>query len=180
MEKISTNSSEKQHNDIARVHGSSRAERCQKLTPEQIAEQNKRFATDNPYRIGAEEVPEFVPTRNELIQLVKYWTKKTIDIDYFYFLWGQEEEWRLLGYANSRLSKIAYLLGNAEVERAIAVAYDEYGSDQDPKLWDIFLNGTAEDRKQVQDDIWRHIEAHIDCGSRCKNESPITEIVSKL
>src|SRR5215510_8641780 len=78
-----------------------------------------RASTDNPFGIGADEVPEFVPTRNELIQLVKYWTKKTIDIDYFYFLWGQAGgEWRLLGYANSRISKIAYLLGNAEVESA--------------------------------------------------------------
>lgn len=32
---------------------------------------------------GAEEFPAFVPTRNELLQLVKYWAKIAVDIDYF-------------------------------------------------------------------------------------------------
>jgi hypothetical protein len=52
---------------------------------------------------------------NELIQVVKYWTKGKIDAEYFYFWSGQAGgEWRLFGLANSRISQIADLLGTRQ------------------------------------------------------------------
>jgi hypothetical protein len=69
---------------------------------------------------GAEECSAFVPTRNELLQLVKYWAKIAIDIDYFWFCYEQSgsREIRLEPFAWRRINRIAALLGNEVVAKA--------------------------------------------------------------
>ena len=42
---------------------------------------------------GAEEVQGFLPTRNELIQLAKYWAKVGIDIDYYWFCFSTDRQY---------------------------------------------------------------------------------------
>src|SRR5258705_11152725 len=56
-----------------------------------------------------DQVPEFNATRNELIQLVKFWTETALDISYFIFLTTQVggRELRRRAFADLRISLIA-------------------------------------------------------------------------
>jgi hypothetical protein len=116
---------------------------------------------------GAEEVRNFVPTRHELIQLVKYWAKIGIDIDYFWFCYQQtgSTEMRRGPYAWRRVKRIADILGVEVVKEAIDEACEEYGKDQDPRAWNIFLNGTSEERRVLQDEIAQKI-----CGDNLSQQ----------
>ena len=58
---------------------------------------------------GAAEVPEFVPTRHELFQLLKYWHEVSEGNNYVFFRTGMmraDSETRLDFFAESRMSRI--------------------------------------------------------------------------
>jgi len=67
------------------------------------------------------EVPGFVPTKNEVLQLVQYWATEIIDLHFFYFLYGQSgsEESRTLYFAHRRLDTISQLIGEEEVNQSM-------------------------------------------------------------
>jgi hypothetical protein len=108
---------------------------------------------------GAEEILGFVPTRHELIHLAKYWAKVGINIDYFWFCYQQtgSSEMRRGRFAWRRVDRIADVLGDEVVKAAVDKAYEEYGKDQDPRTWNIFLNGTPEERTALQEEIAREM-----------------------
>jgi hypothetical protein len=108
----------------------------------------------------AQEVPGFVATRHELIQLAKYWTKRAVDIEYFWFCCEQvgSSDRRIRTFAWNRVDRIADLLGEDEVNQAVQQAIDEYGKEQDPKVWSIFRNGTPEEQKAFHEETRRHFE----------------------
>ena len=62
---------------------------------------------------GAAEIPDFVPTRHELLQLLNFWVKEALDYEYFEFLYAQtgSTELRLIPYAWRRVNRIGELLG---------------------------------------------------------------------
>src|SRR5215472_10713447 len=66
---------------------------------------------------GAEEVP-FVPTRHELIQLVKYWARTAFDIEYEWFLYQQSgsSDRRRQPFALNRISRIQLVIGEPDVK----------------------------------------------------------------
>jgi hypothetical protein len=66
------------------------------------------------------EVPGFVATKSEILQLVRYWAKKIIDLDFVFFLYGSTGsfEWRTNEFANRRLNTISKLIGEEEVNKA--------------------------------------------------------------
>lgn len=67
---------------------------------------------------GAREVPEFTPTKAELLELVKHWELTFLDTNYFVF-WSQQigsTERRLSAYAERRICRIVDLLGDDAVE----------------------------------------------------------------
>jgi len=102
-----------------------------------------------------DEVPEFVPTRQELIQLVKYWVEEVIKVDYDQFItgWFDGSQARLVILASHRINRIAGLLGKKAVDQSIDQVYAEFGEKQEKRHWDIFLNGTKEQRDAVQDEF---------------------------
>ena len=102
---------------------------------------------------GAMEVPEFDPTRHELIQLVKYWAEVAFRIEYEWFLTGctGSTEMRLKPFAWNRIGRIAEHLGDEEVKKVLHEVYDEFEKKQDKRLWDIWLNGTKEQWDAVRD-----------------------------
>jgi len=108
---------------------------------------------------GAEEFPEFDPTRHELIQIVKYWTEEWLDLDYFMFLYNQTgSDWlRKSHFAHRRVGRIAEILGDDEVKKTIDEVYTQFGKTKDKRTWDIFLNGTEEQREEIQDEIQREL-----------------------
>jgi hypothetical protein len=112
---------------------------------------------------GAQEVQEFLPTRHELLQLVKYWARVDVDIEYFYFCCQQSgsTEMRRSTFARRRLARIADLLGDEAVDQAIEEAFADYGKDQDPRVWNIFLNGTEEERKALREELDRKMQEYF-------------------
>ena len=112
---------------------------------------------------GAEEIRVFISTRNELIQLVKYWAKVKIDLNYFMFLYQQTgSDWRReTSFAEFRIGHIAKIIGNDEVDKAVEEAYAEFGERQDKRYWDIYLNGTEEQQDEIKNEVQQEIAKQI-------------------
>ena len=108
---------------------------------------------------GAEEIWGFTPTHHELIQIVKYWTEVWLDLDYFMFLHSQTgSDWlRKSHFAHRRVGRIAEILGADEVKKNIDEVYAEFGKTGNKRYWDIFLNGTEEQREEIQEEIQRKL-----------------------
>jgi len=117
-------------------------------------------------------MPEFVPTRYELIQLAKYWATIVIDLrfDYFLYTGTGSSEWRLDAFASRRVGRIGEILGQDEINKVIDQAYEEYGKERDPRAWSIFLNGTTQEQEAFQDEIQQKISEQIERDDR----SPLT------
>lgn len=107
---------------------------------------------------GATEVPEFVPTRHELLQLVKYWERRYLELEHFFFWSGQSgsTDIRVKPYANRRIARIAKLIGDEDVSRAIDEVWSEF-AEQNPRDWDVFLNGDEKQWKEVQEKTHREM-----------------------
>jgi len=116
-----------------------------------------------------------VPTRDELLQLVKYWSEVKLNEDWFYFCYRQIDcsSIRLKDFARCRIGKIARLLGEEEVVKVIDEVYAEFGKQKDHKLWDIFLNGDEKQWEAVSEETWRKAEKYF--RSREKGGCPENE-----
>jgi len=113
----------------------------------------------------ASEIPEFVPTKHELIQLAKYWIGRSLDNDFFYFTYAQtgSSEWRTNKYADRRIDRAAEILSEDEMKQLIAEAEkdfkEKYGiSDED---WNIFKNGSKEEWQAHQDKVQQEIMTQL-------------------
>jgi len=62
------------------------------------------------------EVPQFVTTQHELIQIAKYWIGRILDNDFFFFTYAQtgSTEWRINSYADRRINRAAEFLSEQE------------------------------------------------------------------
>ena len=76
----------------------------------------------------AVEMPGFLATKHELIQLVKYWARIRIDIrfDWFANQCVGSSETRLESFAGRRIARIAEVLGNDETSAVVEQAYADY------------------------------------------------------
>jgi hypothetical protein len=117
---------------------------------------------------GAEEIPAFNATRHELLQLAKYWAHTVLDVEYFRFISGSigSLDMRLEPFANRRISRIARFLGQEEVQKVIDEVEREFGKAQDPKMWEIFLHGTSDERAQLQAALQEGINVSSNCESK--------------
>jgi len=124
---------------------------------------------------GAAEIPDFVPTRHELLQLLNFWVKEALDYEYFEFLYAQtgSTELRLIPYAWRRINRIGELLGEERAKKAVEEAYAEFGKNKNQRDWEIFMHGSSEDWKALQDEIHREMEDYF--RSREKGECPENE-----
>jgi hypothetical protein len=102
------------------------------------------------------EMPGFVPTRHELIQLVKYWATLELDKQFYFFLYTQtgSDDRRRGAFARRRICRIAAILGE-EVRKAIEEAEQEYSKKTAPRAWSIFKDGTPEERGAFQEEVQR-------------------------
>lgn len=107
-----------------------------------------------------DEVPNFVSTRKELLQIVRYWVKELLELEFVHFRLqisgGVEMLFR--AFVEKRIARIANLLGDDAVNQAKEEAFQEFGEDQDPREWNVFLKGSAEERRALQEEIERKMQ----------------------
>jgi len=138
------------------------------------------YYVDEVNGAGAAEVAGYIPTRHELVQLVKYWYGRLLDDEWFRFLYGgwDSREFRIGRFAPRRIRRAAAAIGQEEVDRAIKQVKDEFKANlNDTRLWEIFENGTDEQWDAVRNESWRPIleeyaEGDLKRLDRLEKESP--------
>jgi hypothetical protein len=117
--------------------------------------------------VGGVEVPNFVATKNEILQLVRCWAMEIIDLDFTYFLYGctGSSEWRTREYANRRLNTIAKVIGEQEV-KAVRQAEQSFGQRVDQRAWKIFTEGTQEEQEHFQQEVQEKLARDTDEGRK--------------
>jgi hypothetical protein len=115
---------------------------------------NSAAITDMQHASNAQgkEMTDFVPTRDELIHLMKYWVKEAIGDSYFIF-WGQcfgTSDLRRIDLDWQRVNEIAQILGEAETDKAVKKTYQEVAQDFKQSDWIVFRYGTQEERTSYQ------------------------------
>jgi len=104
------------------------------------------------------EVPEFIPTRYDLLQLVEYWEKKYLSHQWNDFKTGWfEPDWEA-NLNSGRTARIAELLGEEEVKRVIDQVWEKFSRGCDARTWDIFLHGDEEQWKAVQEPYHQELQ----------------------
>ena len=129
---------------------------------------------------GAEEVPQYVPTKHELLQLVKYWYGRILGDDFFRFEYGGSDssELRVGRFGPRRIRRAAAAIGQEAVDQAIEEACAQFKAKvNDDRLWDVFENGTSEQWQAVQDRSWREVYEQRAAAAlvrleRARKESP--------
>jgi len=97
------------------------------------------------------EIQGFVPTRDELIQLVKHWAKTVLHRNYWEFVTDQIVSSQIdRSFAHRRIERIEKLLGDKEVDNAINEEKAELSKHSSG--WDIFLNGTEEQQEALREE----------------------------
>jgi hypothetical protein len=102
------------------------------------------------------EVPDFIPTRHELIHLAKYWAREALEISWFIFVSGSIgcTELKVRAFAWHQISHIASRVGDDRIEAAIDEVYDDFRKEVGDTLWDIYINGDQEQWDRVQDEFY--------------------------
>ena len=101
----------------------------------------------------ATEVPEFIPTRYDLLELVEYWESEKLRREWDNFITGMIiPDWEAI-FHSGRIARIAEVLGEEEVERVIAEVWERFSRRCDARRLDIFLHGDEEQWKAVQDEF---------------------------
>jgi hypothetical protein len=110
----------------------------------------------------AEEMP-FMPTKYELLMLVKHWTKVELDNEFGeFFLFPDQargSSMRRSAFANRRITRIEELLGPQAVEKAAADALESFGQQQDRDAWQVFLYGSEQEQEAFQERFRRERNA---------------------
>jgi hypothetical protein len=128
----------------------------------------------------SKEIHGYVPTRNELILLAKYWATVRIDIylDWYLDLFERPElqqgiesrERRLTPYADSRLGWIADLLGDEIVLQAVVEAEMEFSKAMKAgigeELWEGFVN--HDKKAQLLNKIYWDLETGLNQNANPK------------
>ena len=116
-----------------------------------------------------EEYTSYVPIRFEVVELVKYWFGGILDNDFFFFICGRTDfklTWRDI-FASKRINYARTVIGDEAVDQAIEEARAEFKEKEDPRLWDIYENGSDEQWREVWAETWRDIR-EWDCAGDLK------------
>ncbi len=64
------------------------------------------------------------------------------------------KDWDFYYFARRRISRITELLGQEAADQAINEVYLEFGEKEEKMVWDIYANGTAEQKKALRNALW--------------------------
>jgi hypothetical protein len=94
------------------------------------------------------EVPGFIPTKQELKQIIAYWVHWDLFYAFFYFQTGSSgsDEMSVGIYACRRRHSAAKLLSEREIDEVVEQAHRDfkYRLKISDHAWDIFMHGTEE------------------------------------
>ena len=121
----------------------------------------------------AREVPEFVATRHELLQLVKYWMREVLDTEYFCFCFetSGSREIRIVPFGYRRIARISEVIGKEAVDAAVEEVYKEFER-KFRRSGEIFLRGEDAQRRALQEEIRRH-DTGDGCNAQCKKQDRV-------
>lgn len=119
---------------------------------------------------GGKEIPDFIPTQDELLQIVKYWVKVRLDIVWFYYNtgWTGSSENRLESFADRRIYHIVSLVGEEKVKEAIDEVEMRFREQQhdNMKLWQIFRKGDEAQRETIMQEYERCTSGDPEASAR--------------
>ena len=120
-----------------------------KLPP---AESIVGFAPDVDGR-GAEVRLDFFPTRYEVHELVRHWSRAALERDFFAYLTGSvsSDDTKIVQYADRRLAQLAAVLGDFETRRVVDQVRSELQSQFGDFVWEAFTNDIALERDMFLD-----------------------------
>jgi|APSaa5957512576_1039674.scaffolds.fasta_scaffold26598_1 hypothetical protein len=100
---------------------------------------------------SAHEATRFGATDYEVTVLAKFWARDELSMlwDYFVTIGGSCDA-KDLNATQYRLGEIGDCLGKDELERLVEEATEEFSRDLDPDAWEVFCNGSEEDRLRFQ------------------------------
>lgn len=113
---------------------------------------------------GGVEVAGFVATKDELLQLARYWATEILNLDFTYFLYQctGSSEWRTSLFARRRLDRIADLIGTQEVSNAFNEAEQAFARTVERRAWRIFKSGSPEERERFQEEVQERMASDTD------------------
>jgi len=88
---------------------------------------------------GVAECPAFIPTRDELLELVRYWARRALDSETFCFFTGYGDSGNI-PYANWRLDLVAGMVGIEDAKKVFAEVEDEFRKAWGDPAWGLFKN----------------------------------------
>ena len=106
-----------------------------------------------PYDVTEDDEVPFKPTRHELFQIARYWAECDIESQWFLFFYQyySSREYQVQIFAHDRLARIADVLGQEVVDRAIHEVLDEFSS-KNPDF-KTFRSGTEEEQRALRKKI---------------------------
>jgi hypothetical protein len=121
-----SNSKGKSKSDGEPTFEQAEAESYEVFAPDGV---NGSGRVDEVNGVGAGLVRDYVPTRDEIRQLAKYWAGYVIDTEFFWWLHGQVSsgEMRKVSFAKLRLERMRKCLGQEEISTIYQEAFEEYG-----------------------------------------------------
>jgi hypothetical protein len=111
--------------------------------------------TDDEFDPPSAEFADYWPSRNELLQLARYWTKESLSFVVNYYLFGFTGgyESRLAAISGVRLRRIARLVGDEAVQAIATQVEDEYRRSLGDRIWEIFTKGSRAEVDAVRAEI---------------------------
>ena len=87
--------------------------------------------------------------RSELKELVKLWAEQAFRLDFSIFAYGSfgESDLGARDFMRSRVDRISEVLGDSEVHEIVNYVKSKLCAED--KGWDIFFNGTKEQREAI-------------------------------
>jgi len=101
------------------------------------------------------DYPALLPC--ELRLLLRFWIKVAIDLDYYRFLTGNVDgsDTQCRDLAWGGIEEIQRILGQEEVESTLAEVREQQGQYEDPRYWNVFWDGTPEEKEITQEEARR-------------------------
>ena len=112
--------------------------------------------------LDAGEVPAFVPTRHELLQIARYWADVELDLNFFMAIHQcVGSDWlRKTSFAARRIGRIERALGGDDVERVVEDVRKKLSSSVDPRYWKAFVEGDKAGLRQIAEELHKRVAEH--------------------